>query len=359
LPGKFSAPIGRTGRSEGLQVNPRETALLILKTRPSQLGLTVRLREPCGVFKIEHTAVNCGNRMRCLLFLIPMVNSSASSRRKRSHNIPAGFARRRRDPQRKPSKQSSLESAWRQNWTLLVGLFSVGFISARLLAAASDDPETAYAILQATGTGSVVVGSLIPAIGLLVFPLLVAGVSHGFSRERLADKSQTALMLAIGALAGVITIFTAPAAPLLFAIVFTSFTVILSAFSPISTWKQRRRNLKSLIPSPYVLVTVYSVVAIVSTALSSTLWLPSENIIMRGRPGFSAYILAQNDQTTTILTQNPTAVIEIPSSQIVLTQICKTPDYRSQEETIVEWLGTSSVGFYPKCDGNYFEVKSK
>jgi hypothetical protein len=292
-----------------------------------------------------------------------MSSSSTSSRRNRLHDVPAGFALKRGRYQRESGKQSALELAWRRNWTLLVGLFSVGFISARLLTAASSDPETAYAILQATGTGSVVVGSLIPAIGLLVFPLLVIGASHGLSAERLTDRSLNALMMAAAVLAGVVTILTAPAIPLLVDIAFTLIIVAGAALFPRSTWEQRRHHIKDLLPSSYALITVYSVIAIVFTVIYSAPWLPTQNITMKGQQEFSAYILSQGNQTTSILTQNPTAVLQLPSNQIVMTQICKTPYYRSGEETIAEWLGISVNGnrvvSYPKCDGNYFNVKLK
>jgi hypothetical protein len=290
-----------------------------------------------------------------------MKNNSPSNRPRRLHDVPPSITRWRRQPQRKPSKQSALESVWQQNWTLLVGLFSVGFISARLLAAATGDPETAYAILQATGTGSVVVGGLIPAIGLLVFPLAVVGFYHGFSKKRIANSSQTVLMLAVSVLALIIAVFTAPAYVLLLSIGLTLFLIIVAAIARLSTEEKRRRSLSDHWPSPYALITTYSIIAIVFTAISSTPWLPSENIIIKGRQSFSAYILAQNLQITSILTQGPTAVVQLPSSKIVAMQICKTPYYRSQEETINQWLGNflraDRIFPYPRCDPSFYKVK--
>lgn len=288
-----------------------------------------------------------------------MVNRQAPNRRNKRPDVPAGFARRQIKSHREPDRQSAIEVAWRHNWTLLIGLFSVAFIAVRLLAAATGDPETAYAILQATGSGSVVVGSLIPAVGLLVFPLAVIGFSYNLSRKAFHDRSQALLMLATFALSLVVTTLTAPAIPLVLSIGTTLASVIFTATTPFSTLRQRMHNSKDLWPSPYALISVYAATAIVFTAVSSTMWLPTQNIITKERPGFSAYVLSQNDQNTWILTQYPTSVVQVPTKEIITMQICKTPDYRSQEETITELLGNSrnSGAFYPRCDRNYFDTK--
>ena len=241
-------------------------------------------------------------------------------------------------------------------------MLSIGFISARLLAVATGDPETAYAILQATGTGSVIAGGLIPAIGLLVFPLIGVAIYHGLSKARIADSTQTVIMLALGTLALVITIFTAPAVALLASLFTTLVVISVAAAASFLAMEKGRRTIKKFRPSPYALVAVYSVTAVVFVSLSLTPWVPSENIVMKGRQSFSAYILAQNDKITSFLTQNPTAVVQVPTNQIISTQICKTPDYRSQEETINQWFGNlfaSKIFPYPRCDPGFYNVKHK
>jgi hypothetical protein len=57
------------------------------------------------------------------------------------------------------------------NLALLAGFLSVVFVAVRLLSVTGFDPETAYAVLQAQGTGSVIVGSLVPIAGLILFPV--------------------------------------------------------------------------------------------------------------------------------------------------------------------------------------------
>jgi hypothetical protein len=297
-----------------------------------------------------------------------MNGRSNSNRLKRAHRIPTGATVHRRKPlPKKRDTQPDLELAWRQNWPLLIGLSSVGFISARLLGVATGDPETAYAILQAAGTGSVVVGGLIPAIGLLLFPISVAVYHYGFSRATSTRHSEAPLMIAIGSTALVITIFTAPAGPLLGTIIFSVFVIAAASWLRyIARPKvgQRKRGRFSIVwPPPHILIALFSAIAIASTIVSSNPWLPSQNIIMKGRHGFSAFILAQTDQTTTILTQRPTAVVQLPSSEIITTEICKTLNYRSQEETINQWLGNFLSGrpihSYPRCDPSFYSVKSR
>lgn len=282
-----------------------------------------------------------------------MKSRSTSNHRRRLHDVPQSEVRWRGRLSKKSHKRSVLDFSWRENLTLFIGLFSVGFVAARLLGIATGDPETAYAILQAEGTGPVIVGSLIPAVSLLLFPLAVIGLSYSTSKVRYASASNLLLMTVVGIFATIVTVFTAPAGIFVTSILFTLIATLLARFSlPV------RRRTGDKWPSLYIVLIAYAVAVLAFTSLSSEPWLPSDNITLKGQRDFSAFILNQNSQATFILTQNPTAVVQLSSNQIVTTEICKTPSYRSLEATINQWLGnilrTAMIYSYPECAPGYF-----
>jgi hypothetical protein len=66
-------------------------------------------------------------------------------------------------------EEDSSASLLKQQLPLLVGILTTLFVALRIFSAAAYNPTTAYGILQAEGTGTVIVGSLLSVIG--IFPV--------------------------------------------------------------------------------------------------------------------------------------------------------------------------------------------
>jgi len=91
---------------------------------------------------------------------------------------------------------------WQAYSTVIAAILSVTIVAVRLLLVARGDPETAYAILQAGGTGTVLIGTLISTLGLLAIPAVVVLIVSIPRAGRRSDNSiQT---YALGAAAAII-----------------------------------------------------------------------------------------------------------------------------------------------------------
>jgi hypothetical protein len=74
----------------------------------------------------------------------------------------------------------------KDNSTAFIALLSVAVVAIRLLAVSRGDPETAYAILQIGGTGSVLIATLVSTLGLLAIP---GSATFGFYAWRTANET--------------------------------------------------------------------------------------------------------------------------------------------------------------------------
>jgi hypothetical protein len=268
-------------------------------------------------------------------------------------------------PDNSPGEHDQLNASWQQNLPLLIGLLSLGFIAVRLLGVAGGDPETAYAILQAEGTASVAVGTLIPAAGLIIFGIGIVLISYSFRYRRKKNTLAAAFLLVAAVAALEMAIITAPAIALLTSIGATAFFVFFSVL--VHTTRTGRKDslkdeLKDIDSKTFLfgVTAIYSICVLAFMVLYSIPWVPTQNIAIKGRASFSAFVLAQNNTTTFILTQNPIEVIQLPSDRIISQEVCKTPDFTINEETINQLLGNPftagahSASSYPRCGRGYF-----
>jgi hypothetical protein len=264
--------------------------------------------------------------------------------------------RRRSPPQisnRQPARPRNVP--WIQNWPLIIGAVSVSFIAGRLLGVAAGDPETAYAVLQEQGTASVVVGSLIPAVGLLAFPAAVLAMRAQANNRY--DKTTHGLLFAVLVGALILTFFTAPALVLGGSVALAFFTAIAHQSTLAFGRKKHRRSPFNLHPSLNEVATIYTIVVLTLITLNSVPWLPSVEISMKSRAHFTGYVLSQNNGTTSILRKTPVSVLQIASGSISSITDCKPSDYFENEETINQLFGDFmnkgpfSIGNvkYPRC----------
>jgi hypothetical protein len=247
---------------------------------------------------------------------------------------------------------------WFRNWTLLAGVISVSFVAVRLLGVAAGNPETAYAILQSQGTASVIVGSIIPQIGIFALPTSFVLVSAAENRK--FDHLTRSILLILGMASFVIALFTAPA-------IFTGISIVgafmlacmyeLNNRMGNNTKESTRQSRKWWRPAGGLILVVYIAFSLAQAAVFPNPWLPSEQIVIKNHTSITGYVLSQNTGLTTILVKNPVSVIQVPSGSISGQTICRTSDYFFYEETVNEFFGNfiSRVtvgplsGTYPPC----------
>ena len=243
-----------------------------------------------------------------------------------------------------------------KNWPLLAGVFSVGFIAARLLGASAHDPETAYAILQIQGTGNVIAGSLISGVGLIVAPLAVISFCAYKIRR---DPNKASLAWLAGIFGIFIVAYTAPFG------IFTALVALTAASSlilwimrSIFCWYARQKNNGG---PPRARLSFYEITAIYLgltllffTSYVLPPWLPAENIMV-GKSTITAYVLSQDPTTTYILQENPVKIIRLPTSEIISQTYCSTSGYLIGDEPLVQllrrigFLAPGQAPIYPRC----------
>ena len=243
-----------------------------------------------------------------------------------------------------------------KNWPVLAGVFSVGFVAARLLGASAHDPETAYAILQIQGTGNVIAGSLISGFGLIAAPLAVISFCAYKIRR---DPNKASLAWLAGIFGFIIVAYTAPFG------IFTALVALTAVFS-FALWLirimfcyiARRKNKDS---PPRARLSVYEMTAIYLglTLLFFTVarlppWLPAENIIWKGST-LTVYVLSQDPAITYILQENPVRIGRLPTSEVTSQWYCSTPGYVFGDEPLVQllrrigFLNPGDAPIYPRC----------
>jgi hypothetical protein len=286
-------------------------------------------------------------------------------RRQRPRPLTVGEKRsRRRSNQavqgRRPSEPYSPRSSWQVNLGLVIGLASVTFIAGRLLGIAAGDPETAYAILQAEGTGPVIVGSLIPMVGLMAAPVAIFASYYSISLGlKGPDHYMVAIFATVGSLATVIVFFTTPAQDLLLSCSVALIGIVFFRIAMALVVKFRPHHRKDVYHAQEqshplrAFIVIYTLFVLGVSTLSSTPWLPEQNIGIKGHDDFSGYILSEASGTTFILTHNPTGVSREASSDILFVKLCRASNYLVQQGTLNQWLGSfmsaDRITSYPHC----------
>ena len=220
----------------------------------------------------------------------------------------------------------------KDNSTAIIAVLSVAIVAIRLLAVARGDPQTAYAILQIGGTGSVLIATLVSALGLLAVP---ACATFGFYAWRTAGdtpsgssilSTRVILLSAGGAVMFLIALDMSPVILLLWSIVFLGIQTIIAV-----RVRDGREKLLILIS-----VVVYVVGILIYEGVSPTPWLPVQTITVAEQSPFSGYILSQANGQTSILTRVPEGVITIPSQEITTIEQCTPHFYLLEQATLLD-----------------------
>jgi hypothetical protein len=246
---------------------------------------------------------------------------------------------------------------WLDNSPVIVGILSVAVVAIRLLGVSRGDPQIAYAILQAGGTGNVLIGTLVSTLGLLAIPSLAAFGFYTFKHRHDRSLVEFHVLLA-GSLAMLyIALYMAPIDFLILGILEAVAAIaaarILEHREPKSSWDGKK--ILSLFICFYI-----SVVLLFELA-SPTPWLPIQAISVAGQSPFSGYVLSQADGQTSILTYNPDGVINVPSQRVLATTQC-TPHYYMEEQTTIVYAierFINKLTNYPACPATRYSQSSQ
>jgi len=273
------------------------------------------------------------------------------------------------------------------NLALLAGFLSVVFVAVRLLSVTGFDPETAYAVLQAQGTGSVIVGSLVPIAGLILFPVgfVLTFISYTsiLKKNDYLENPEIYISRGTGWLLLIIGLATAPIV-ILAVSVLVSFVVSLVIAIGRSRFSVHRQDtpakaagaepaeaagaepaeaagaesFKKIIRSNQMawgMVVLYALAVMLSGAIISKLWVPAQNISIKSET-FNGYVLSQDSGGEfVILTYDPIMITQMSSQAVpsMTFAVCRPSHYDRDQATLAQLvfnlISNSKRTDYPAC----------
>ena len=252
---------------------------------------------------------------------------------------------------------------WKDHIPVLIAGFSVLFIGLRLYSISGGDFETADAIMQASGTATIVIGAIMPIIGFIAFASGVFVLSLFLNRSVELSPRQPAILAALFLLAvGVLTV------PFLFVYDAIAIVAVIFVLWNLTTWvvgyltrHQRfpgsRRILKLrkyLTGRSYMVVCFYilTIGSFLIVVTNNVPWVPAEIITSTARPQFTGFVLNESDVDMTILTLNRRQIVHIPPSKVLGQTVCREKGVAYsglQVETVLTLVSQNIQQRYPPC----------
>lgn len=236
---------------------------------------------------------------------------------------------------------------WRGNLPLIIGSVSTFVIVMRLLSVAAFEPETAYGILQASGTATIIIGTIISLLGPFGMEAVAFLAYSVLSRRSTSDHSRT-VQITLLMLASIVTLFTAPV--LLFGVLL--FDALLYAsirmYGPRVTNRVGMKVTDSRRANVIALRIVLSFLALGACyfVIITPPWLPAERIEVKKSPAVIGYVLGTTSGEVAILTMQPRRVIILDISDITERSLCSAGGTFGTA-TLSAILGQSAK--YPRC----------
>lgn len=181
---------------------------------------------------------------------------------------------------------------WEEHATLIIGGTSTVIVLLRLLAVTHFDPETAFAILQSVGTTTVIIGTLLASIWVVVAFIGIA-IMRYFMHHELSSQHRTAFDCAVFA-GCVVILMTAPTAAILLIIII------------VATWVHIRRSFLGMEvrskPTRVFIEFVLGTAIALTILLGAYPWIPLERIrISNQAKVHTGYVLRTDGETIVIL----------------------------------------------------------
>jgi|SRR5579859_234131 len=226
---------------------------------------------------------------------------------------------------RDDSEDTAKQWDWKDSLPLLATVLTVFFISMRLLSISKYNAETANGILQASGTATIIVATLIPVAGL------VAGLSIMLLATALAGRRpkgpvrQFAVILIVFLAAA--SIFISPILVMAYDGIF--FVFLIPFFRLRRHSRQNNDGRVSLGPfmlgrvgTYFLIVTVIGMV--VTLAVNSTPWVPAEAIVTTtDTHPLIGYVVGETDTDVTILMSSTDLIVHLSPPEISSRTVCR------------------------------------
>lgn len=271
---------------------------------------------------------------------------------------------------------STLTTALREHWALFTSVLSASFVALRIFSVAQYDPATGYGILQAGGTGDVLIGAALSSIGIIV-PFIAEGafILRHFLKGDNKGRVARNILLAVVTISVIVSV---AATYLITEIVVSSSLVLFMVVYRLDPWESNGAD--DQLPKVMILnsldqresngadaklpkagsrtlaglrgrfwggiLTFNIVVALLTTTLNTTPWLPAEKISISGKP-IVAYVLADSGTYTAILSAAPRRIEYVSSNRITGRNVCNYGQVSWETETILQLL--TQEPRYPSC----------
>ena len=205
---------------------------------------------------------------------------------------------------------------WLEHVGAAIGLFSLTAIAARVLIVSDYSSDTARALIQETGAVNVGLGAMVELLPVVAGFLWSVGV---VVQLHLAFRRQQASTPAQWMGLAVMTTVAAGLAPLMYLASFLVLSLLMWQASAPNQTPNRGWSLRG--PWMAVVATFMALMLMYGIA-SRTPWLPAERIDLQGRPQLTAYVLAEDHGTLTVLRERPRTVTRIDRDLVEDRAIC-------------------------------------
>lgn len=234
--------------------------------------------------------------------------------------------------------------SWEEHITLVAGASSTVIVLMRLLAVAYFDPETAFGILQSAGTTTVIIGTLLASIWVIVAFIGIA-IMRYFMRHGLNSQRRATFDCAVFG-GGVVILLTAPtAAALLLIGMVVSWVYIRRAYMGIG--KEGTKPARAF--AEFVIGTLLALIIL----LGAYPWIPLERISISAEPQTHVgYVLRADSEVIVILEEKRRRIEYLDrKDRTVIRTLCNRHDMIEAtliDEPILSYVFTSSPQ-YPRC----------
>jgi hypothetical protein len=217
--------------------------------------------------------------------------------------------------------------------TAAVGLGSALLIAVRLISVAKFNIETTYGVLQASGTGAIVVGtviSLIPGIAVTIaFSSVLVVIFF-----KLNTQAHFLLWVAI-VLFAVIAVLTTTLEfwPAILACMLV-MTGVWAFRGPVRGFRESDRKRIATAAA------VFFAALLLAGVVHSPPWGAEEKFTFKGNQQVIGFLLAQTDMVTTILKASPREIEYYDTGKLLTQSACRN----------VPWYGLSVIYFMPGFD---------
>lgn len=232
---------------------------------------------------------------------------------------------------------------WEEHATLIVGGTSTVIVLLRLLSVAHFDPETAFAILQSVGNTTVIIGTLLASIWVVVAVIGIT-IMRYFMRHELSPQYRTAFDCAVFG-GCVMILMTAPAAAILLIILIVAMWIhVRRSYAGMRTKSKPTRVFGEFVLGTAIALTIL---------LGAYPWIPLERISISNQTKVHiGYVLRADGETIVILTDKRRRIEYLArEGGTVERELCNrhgTIEAVLIDQPVLSYLFTTSSQ-YPRC----------